>query len=582
MPLPLPIRDLIGLLCLACIAWPPATASERFVTNGATVELRGCYEVLLDLGEPVANPFADVALTITFTRPDGRSANVPGFHDGGTSFRARAYVDQAGTWTWRSSSNQASLNGKTGDFRVRDAANPGKLRLHPADRRQFAHDDGTWFLHLGDTGYRYLNPEEPHWQAYIDQAAEMGATKVRTWFNTSRFGVEGLFQSDRSMLALPAWQEMDRRIRYALEHHPRLNLQLIPFGEDSAEIERYGAGDANSLRFGAYAQARFSALPNVSWCLTNDRDMSKIDLRGGVEKMAADFKNRELWGTLITNHQIRGSGYAFVTAPWSDIITLETLDEVAGAAIASFRPQRDTPVVVDEDRYETYRPPLHARYYFRRLVWGSLLAGGHATYGGLRSWEAYDGGPLKGVRGYFDACAAGTLKKGAHDFPRVHQFFASQALNLVGMVPSNQIIGGTRERQQAMSNSHTILAYLASPTGTAPETDDESTTTPSVTVALPDGTWSVLWYDPAAGGQGEHASTDRGGTVTLAAPGPGDWLLLLRKRPDPPPPATDPASSATMPRPLPAATAPAEVSPGPAEVEPVARPDPIGRPPGQT
>ena len=191
-------------------------------------------------------------------------------------------------------------------------------------------------------------------------------------------------------------------------------------------------------------------------------------------------------------------------------------------------------MVIDEDRYETYRLPHHARYYFRRLVWGSLLAGGHATYGGLRSWEAHDGGPLKGVRGYFDACANGTLKYGAHDFPRVHQFFVSQPLNLVGMVPNNEIIGGTRERQQAMSNGHTILAYLANPTGTAPETDGESTVVPSVSLSLPAGTWSVLWYDPATGGQGEHTSTDRSGTATLTAPGPGDWLLLLRKRLAPP------------------------------------------------
>lgn len=524
------------LVCaLAATATPHASASERFVTNGTTVEQRGCYEALLNMSESVANPFTDVTFTITFTRPNGSTVTVPGFHDGGTSFRARAYVDQVGTWTWRSSSNRASLNGRTGSFSVRTATNPGKLRLHPQDRRQFAYDDGSWFLHLGDTGYRYVNPNEPRWQAYIDQAAQMGATKVRTWFNTSRFGVEGLFQSDRSKLTLSTWQEMDRRIRYALEHHPRLNLQLIPYGEDSPEIERYNAGDINSKRFGAYAQARFSALPNVSWCLTNDRNMGTATLRSGVEKMCTDFKSRELWGTLITNHQIRGSGYAFVNAAWSDIITLETLDEVSGAAITSFRSQGNDPVVVDEDRYETYRPPHHVRYFFRRMVWGSLLAGGHATYGGTNSWEAYDGGPLKGVRGYFDACADGTLKNGAHDFPRAQQFFTSQALNLVGMVPNNALVGGTRARQQATANANTILVYLANPSGTAPETDNESTSTPSVTVALPSGTWSALWYDPTAGGQGERSTTDRSGSVTLTAPGPGDWLLLLRKRTTTPP-----------------------------------------------
>ncbi|HUT19531.1 MAG TPA: hypothetical protein VM366_10250, partial [Anaerolineae bacterium] len=30
------------------------------------------------------------------------------------------------------------------------------------------------------------------------------------------------------------------------------------------------------------------------------------------------------------------------------------------------------PVVNDEDRYEFYRPPACPRYFFRRLMWGSL------------------------------------------------------------------------------------------------------------------------------------------------------------------------------------------------------------------
>ena len=81
---------------------------------------------------------------------------------------------------------------------------------------------------------------------------------------------------------------------------------------------------------------------------------------------------REPWGTLLTNHQCRWSGYAFADDAWSDAITIEDLDQADGAVIREYRRLGRAPVVNDEDRYELYRPPACPRYFFRRLMWGSL------------------------------------------------------------------------------------------------------------------------------------------------------------------------------------------------------------------
>ncbi len=59
----------------------------------------------------------------------------------------------------------------------------GKLRGHRIDSYQFQYDNGDWFLHIGDTGYRYVVDTEPEWKAYIDQAVRiLRATKVRDVF----------------------------------------------------------------------------------------------------------------------------------------------------------------------------------------------------------------------------------------------------------------------------------------------------------------------------------------------------------------------------------------------------------------
>jgi len=506
------------------------------VRDAATAPHRGVYEVTLRASAlQQSNPWFDNDLRVTFTRPDGSQVTAPGFFDGGNVFKARAYCDAVGTWHWRSMSSLAGLDGKTGSFRVAPSELKGKLRIHPNDPRQFAFDNGQWFLHVGDTGYRYVTASEPKWKQYIDQAEKMGASKIRTWFCQARSDVQILFADKRQGLNLPYWQEIDRRLVYALNNHPSVILQLIPYGEDTQELRRYGEGDRAAHFVAAFAQARFSAFPNIYWCISNDRELVKpgTELSGRrvpisvIDRIGRDMAEREPWGTLLTNHQSRGSGFAFVGAPWADIVTIEDLDQVDGRILLKYRAKTNAPVVNDEDRYEHWRSPRHPRYFFRRLMWASLFSGGHATYGGLKTFEPYDG-KLRGVQGYFDAVAEGKLAHGAEDFRRIHQFFKESELTLVGMTPDDSLVGDEPANYKCLHNEDVFLIYLSNPDGSKPEMDAEAKTRPAVSIELPDGFFSVRWYDPATGHWIEHAQAARG-SCRLTAPKPGDWILVLRR-----------------------------------------------------
>jgi hypothetical protein len=524
---------LAGIACVMALS--SAHAGRNLVSNSGRAPHRGVYEVALAASGAFGNPYAEVTLDVTFTRPDGSRVTVDGFYDGGKAFKARAYCDHVGQWKWRSSSGNPGLDGKSGAFEVVASALKGKLRRHPGDPHQFAYENGDWFLHIGDTGYRYVVATEPRWREYIDQAARMGATKIRTWFCQGRSDVQVLFANDRTELNLAYWQEIDRRVTYALDNHPDIILKLIPYGEDHEELRRYGAGDAASRLIAEYAQARFSAFPNVHWCVSNDREIVKGgEMRGRrvlyttIAQIATDMAAREPWGTLLTNHQSRFTGYAFVDEPWSDMVMVEDIDQVHGEIILEYREKADAPVVVDEDRYERYREPKHPRYFFRRLMWGCLLSGGHTTYGGLRTYEPYDG-ELRGVQGYYDACAAGKLAQGAHDFVHIHKFFADTGLTLVNMQPDDALVGADPLQWKCAHDRYTYIVYVANPTGSTPETDDESEATPSMGLQLPAGGFSVKWFDPGTG-EWTPIGDIGGGRSTLTAPGAGDWLLLVERK----------------------------------------------------
>jgi hypothetical protein len=494
---------------------------------------RGYYELSLETSARIANPFTNMEFKVVFERPDGSKVPVDGFYDGDGVFKARAYCDTVGRWRWRSSSNIEDLDARNGEFEVKTSSLPGKLRLHPKDPRQFAYDNGQWFLHIGDTGYRYVTQTEPKWKQYIDQAARMGATKIRTWFCQGRSDVQILFSNGRKELNLEYWQEIDRRLRYAFEKYPHIIFKLIPYGEDTEELRRYEKGDEAARLIAKYAQARFSALPNIHWCISNDREIvpggkltGRKVLRQTIDRIGRDMAAREPWGTLLTNHQSRFKGYDFVDAPWSDIITLEDLDQVDGRLLKEYYPRRALPMVLDEDRYEHWRNPKHDRYFFRRLMWASLLSGGHATYGGLRTYEPYDAND-SGVQGYFDAIAEGKLEHGADDFIHIHRFFRDSGLTLVGMSPDDAMVGDEPGNYKCIHDNHAYITYLANPDSPEPGEADLRKTTPSVPLALPEGTFAAQWFNPRTGQwtAGEDVS---GTTLRLTAPDAGDWVLLLR------------------------------------------------------
>ena len=470
---------------------------------------------------------------VTFTLPDGTERTVDTFYDGEGRFKARAYACQVGTWSWRSDSALASLDGRKGTFEVGPSDLKGKLRKHPQDPRQFARDSGEWFLHIGDTGYRYVTATEPHWKGYIDQAAEIGVTKVRTWFCLGRGDVQVLFNDARGGLNLSYWQEIDRRLLYALHAHPDIVFQLIPYGEDTEELLRYPEDPISQL-VARYAQARFSALPNVTWCISNDREIvpEGTPLKGRripasiIDRIGRDMSAREPWGTMLTNHQSRFSGYSFVDAPWSDIVTVEDLDQVTGEILLQYRSRSDDPVVNDEDRYELYRSPQNPRYYFRRLMWASLFSGGHATYGGLKTYEPWDS-ELRGIQGYIDAVHSGKLVGGAADFRQIHRFFKDANLTLVGMTPSDDTVGNDPSRFKCIGNEMTFLVYLANPGGEKPETAQLAKTTPTVKIELPPGHYQGRWFNPVSGKWDPAGEVKSNRSIT--APGPGDWVLLVKR-----------------------------------------------------
>src|SRR5262245_5169853 len=123
----------------------PALASN-YTTAVATAAVFGVHEIALVGSVTPANPF-DVAVKVRFTPASGEkhAVTVDAFYDGGTTWRARLYVSEPGSWRWTSPlAVRPVLYGQTGTFAAQRADLRGILRRHP--RQSPTMDHRGWSL----------------------------------------------------------------------------------------------------------------------------------------------------------------------------------------------------------------------------------------------------------------------------------------------------------------------------------------------------------------------------------------------------------------------------------------------------
>jgi len=73
------------------------------------------FEATLIHKKKYADPYADVRLEVTYTRPDGKTVAFWGFYDGDSTWKLRLMPDAVGTWKYQARFSDGS-GGKVGEF----------------------------------------------------------------------------------------------------------------------------------------------------------------------------------------------------------------------------------------------------------------------------------------------------------------------------------------------------------------------------------------------------------------------------------------------------------------------------------
>ncbi len=164
-------------------------------------------ELSFESEKAYSDPFGDVTLDLLLYG-NGRLYTIPGFWDGGSTWRVRFVCPAAGTWQCRTvCSDEANdaLHGRTAQ--VECAAYSGELDVYKHGfvttrygEKYLTYEDGTPFYYLGDTHWQLAQESHEMVSAICQKRVEQGFTVYESQpmdcgFNvavTERFGENGL------------------------------------------------------------------------------------------------------------------------------------------------------------------------------------------------------------------------------------------------------------------------------------------------------------------------------------------------------------------------------------------------------
>lgn len=380
----------VGLLAVLMAA---VVCGERPL-RGADVERWGLFELAVE-GPAAGNPYLDVAWSATF-RQDERAITVPGFWDGGDTYRVRFSPPDTGVWRFETRSDTPALHGRTGSFTVvaPTAGNHGPVEVFDTFYLRYA--DGTPFHQFGTTCYAWTHQPRELQEQTLETLAASPFNKLRFCvfpksytYNTNDpesypFSRRGDGTCDFSRPDPAWWRAFEGRV---------LDLQRLGIEADIIlwhPYDRWGfasMSDAEDDRYLRYCIARLGGFRNVWWSLANEYDFltsRKAGQRGNKQWsdwdrffaiLEAEDPHRRLRG--IHN----GKKWYDHTKPWVTHASLQTSDMEGGTR---FRGQYRKPVVYDECRYEGNIPKgwgnLDGRTMAQRF-WLGTLSGCYVGHG---------------------------------------------------------------------------------------------------------------------------------------------------------------------------------------------------------
>ena len=478
------------------------------------------------------DPYQNVSVGAVFQSPAGDRIEVPGFWAGDREFRVRFTPTVEGVWTYTVTSSPADP-GLTdgGSFAVGPpaAGSKGFLRRDPDHPHSFRHDDGTRVFLWGQTYYEIVRNARAGgpWKEAVDGTKRKGMSKIRLLINpawetgTRPYPRTSPFENDdRDHLDLEHWSALDEVVDYMNEKGMIADLILF------LDHPRGFGTESEDQRYVRYSVARYSAYPNVAWCLTNEWNYTKKS-EAYWNRIGRIVRNEDPWlengdkFRPLSIHQETRHDFQYFDTDWPvhAIVQVGVRNEVHrngdewGNRSILQNHGRDMPIINDEYGYigepDKSEPksdgkwPGYTRTKHRQTIWGIAMAGGHGSAGDAHDYD--DGIPFF-VGNWHN-------RPEYDDIDQLVSFWTRRSIPHWRMDPRNDLVQGKRAYARAVvGEEYVVYAALGG----------------SVKLDLASGRYMALLFNPRTGEEKPLPRVTGGAMRNFNLPHGEDWVLHLR------------------------------------------------------
>jgi hypothetical protein len=367
------------VVCLLAALAAGALAQTPSSRPRSTVAIFSPCDIVFDLTESETrahpNPYLTVTLHGEFRSPRHRTISVPGFWDGYNRMVIRFTPTEAGDWSYRISSNIASIEGKQGDLTATPSESLGFIR--PANVHHWAATaNNTPHLWMGDTSYRFAFVDRKLFDQMVDSRAEQK-------FNHMRGLVIGFDEDQKKVFPSPD--------QPSIEYFRELDARILSMNRKGITADLVLAGDRNQLsslmperqqreRYIRYLVARYSPM-NITWQgvqefeeYKNGRELLKEI--GQLLRTIDPYQHPRSTHTIATSSSLLQDG-------WMDYIAYQSSDDQVGAIEHQLYP---VPAVNTEFGYEDSGAGKSHKHHvdadtFRKRLWNVSMNGQYPTFG---------------------------------------------------------------------------------------------------------------------------------------------------------------------------------------------------------
>ena len=350
------------------------------------VEKWDVYEANFE-GPDEGNPFKDVILTAKFTH-DSFEKEIKGFYDGDGNYKIRFMPDAVGTWSYVTSSNVSSLNGKSGRFECISPSkgNHGPVRVF--NTYHFRYADGTPYKQVGTTCYAWVHQGDSLEEKTLETLSNSPFNKMRMCvfpkaysFNKNEpvyypFERDSLGTNDFSRFDPDFWHHFEKRLKDLQELAIEADIILFhPY-------DRWGyatMADTVDEFYLEYVIARLSAFRHVWWSAANEFDFMHNKTMPDWHRFFEILYKEDPYHRLRSIHN--GRKYYDHSLPWITHASIQGTDFVR---VSAWLKEFKKPIIFDECRYEG-----NIRFGWGNLTpqemtamfWKSLIKGTYAGHG---------------------------------------------------------------------------------------------------------------------------------------------------------------------------------------------------------